>query len=344
MKLIDESDTNFVCFTGGVVLVESACPGSDLKWPLLPTTCKLEVLKTNISVIGPSCPLNFVDSYPLTVPSNESVQITAGSYFDVDVTHITINDGDDYGISIYIYPTNDSGPIFDYESEDGTFKMKAWLAGGFLRASRLITSNPYSFLVNEKNNLVTLNKWQKVGVSVDTSAKSLRTVVADNLQINSDSASQQSEDGVNDDANRPIVTPGKLRVGASFNVSVPRTFSGLVTCLGVVKNKNLDCFSDCVSTQKWSITPTFSDVDKLHYATFSGVKFDMIPIITPIHQSVSRSLTTCAITCLTDFLYCRSFTFQSQSKACSLFSAIYTQSSDFSIQPGHIYYKLLDYI
>ncbi|XP_062571992.1 uncharacterized protein LOC134233951 [Saccostrea cucullata] len=331
----------FKCFClCRVVFVESACQDSHFKWPFLPTTCHLEVLKSNNSIIGPSCPLSFADRYPITNPSNKSVEIKPGFFFDVDVPLITINI-DDYGISLYVYPTSDSGTIFDYQSEDETFRMKVWLDGGNLRASRRITRNVFTYLVNEEANPVILNQWQKVGVSVDSSAKSLRTFVADSLEISNDSPNQKSIDGDSDDANRQIVTPGKMRVGASFNESDPRTFTGLVTCLGMVLHKELDCFTDCASTGNWRNTPTFSDADKLHYATFSGVQFDKMPITTPIYQSVTRSLTTCAITCLRDFIYCRSFTFQSQSNTCSLFSAIYTQSFEFTTQAGHIYYKLL---
>lgn len=256
MCKLNTREVFFSISKGRLMGVRSACATSHLKWPLLPTTCTLEVLSSTSSIIDPPCPLSFTEGYPVSGQINNSVQITAGSFFDVDVTNITVNSNDDYGISIYVYPQTDSGPLFDYQSTDGSFELKVWLDSGYIRASRLVTNNPYTYLVNEQLNPVIVNTWQKVGVSVDTGAKKLITHVSNNLQINKDSVSTKDQaSNTNNDIDRLIVTPGKIRVGGMFNNSVPRTFAGFVTCIGLVKDdKNLDCLTDCASDTSWSVS------------------------------------------------------------------------------------------
>lgn len=243
-------------FVSGKFSVDS-CQTSTMKWPLLPTTCKFEVLLSNINEVHPLCrSLSFVSDYPINNPNAKvAVNVSSGSFFDVDVAGYTMDINSDYGISIYIYPQNESGPIFNYRSTDGSFEMAVWLENANLKAMRRISSNPQAYLVNENIQPVVPNTWQKVGVSVDTSGKKLKTFVATNLQENSDTTNTKDATGGDEDVKRPLVTPGVIRVGAMFNESVHRTFSGLVTCIGlVIGNKDLDCLSDCVQKSSWTFS------------------------------------------------------------------------------------------
>lgn len=231
-----------------------------LKWPLLPNTCKYEVLQSNIHEVHPLCrSLGFAAGYPITsgTDNDKSVKIPAGFFFDVDVPNVTIDVSTDYGISVYVYPRT-SGPVFDYLSNDGSFQLAAWIENGLFKAFRRITKSPESFLVNEKINEVVFNMWQKFGVSVDTSGKKLITIVANNLQLDKDDPKNPDQGGSGDDADRPLITPGKLRVGGMFNESVPRTFSGMVTCIGLVQDKDLDVLIDCVSKNRWKFSKFIS--------------------------------------------------------------------------------------
>lgn len=89
---------------------------------------------------------------------------------------------------------------------------------------------------------------------------------------------------------------------------------------------------------------TFGNMANHYQATFKGVRFGEVPSVQILHQSVTRSLITCSVICLRDFQTCRSFTYESQSNKCSLYSEIYTISSDFIRSPGHTYYVLLSYV
>lgn len=211
---------------------------------------------SNIHEVHPLCrSLGFAAGYPITTgtDNDKSVAIPAGFFFDVDVPNVTINVNTDYGISVYVYPQT-SGPVFDYLSNDGSFQLAAWIENGIFKAFRRIIKSPETYLVNEQSNQVMFNMWQKLGVSVDTSGKKLRTIVADNLALNSDSPQNMDQTGSNIDTDRPLVTPGKLRLGGMFNDSVPRTFSGMVTCIGLVLDKDFDFLTDCVSKTRWKFS------------------------------------------------------------------------------------------
>lgn len=333
--------------SAGIFKVTESATTPILKWPLLPNTCKYEVLLSNIYEVHPLCrSLWFAAGYPITTDTDndKSVAIPAGFFFDVDVPDVTINDNIDYGISVYVYPRT-SGPVFDYLSNDGSFQLAAWIENGMFKAFRRITTSPETYLVNDQlSKQVLLNTWQKVGVSVDTSGKKLKTIVADNLALDSDNPSNADKTGISFDADRPLVTPGKLRLGGMFNDSVPRTFSGMVTCIGLVLHKDLDVLTDCVSKTRWKFNATFGNEATQYAATFKGMRLGSKPTASPIHQSVTKSPIMCSVTCLRDFQTCRSFTYEKQSNTCLLYPEIYTLTTDFNHMDGYTYYQLESYV
>lgn len=227
-------------FTG----ITGACSTNILqRWPLTPEVCTNQVL-FNPDLRVSYCPHMFVQDLPAPhTPrvSPFSVNLSADSVLDLQITSTP---SEDYGFSAFVKPaTNASSSILHYKSEDGSFEMK-FLSTASETSAFIIGENPCVL------DALQVGQWQRIAMTVDVTKSKLSLLIGDANAFDVRSISCTTGTKANS-----IKTPGTLRVGGSFD---GETFSGLVSCVGFVGDKNIDCSTDCFDSRTWSSRKHFN--------------------------------------------------------------------------------------
>lgn len=221
--------------------VVGACSSSDhLRWPLSPDVCTDQVL-SNPDLHLRYCPLQFVDDVPPlpTTPSLDPHSVNLSAENSLDFRIYSAPSGD-YGFSVFVKPAEETNScILHYKSDDGSFEMK-------------FTSTPTESVASIPGVVscsfkpLPQGQWRKIGMSMDDS----------NAKINAFVDVEPFDDYKDDVQSAASIrvlpkfaVPGTLRVGGSFD---GETYKGLVSCIGFVFHKNLDCSTDCYDSSTWS--------------------------------------------------------------------------------------------
>nr|XP_034303716.1 uncharacterized protein LOC117681806 [Crassostrea gigas] len=275
------------------------------RWPLTPEVCTDQVL-SNPDLRFSYCPHTFVQDLPAphTPPvSPFSVNLSADSVLDFRIT--TAPSGD-YGFSAFVKPTtNDDSCILHYKSDDGSFEMKLLSTASGTNVS-VIEWDSSTF-----NASLKVGQWQRIAMTMDVSMSRLSLIIE---------GAPFDDTDVNIFGWRPDIiapsfkTPGTLRVGGSFD---GETFSGLVSCVGFMEDKRIDCSNDCYNSNTWSSINMFPE--KRDYGKFSPTETRKIPNQTPISVTSANSLSACALKCLRDYLLCVSVAYNSATGSCSFY-------------------------
>ncbi|XP_052719429.1 uncharacterized protein LOC128191411 [Crassostrea angulata] len=294
---------NFYCFTG----LRGVCSDKILlRWPLTPEVCTDQVL-SNPDLRFSYCPRTLVQDLPAphTPPvSPFSVNLSADSFLDLRIT--TTAPSGDYGISAFVKPAiNDDSCILHYKSDDGSFEMK------FLSTASGTNVSVIGWDSSTFNASLKVGQWQRIAMTMDVSMSRLSLIIE---------GAPFNDTDVNIFGWRPDIiapsfkTPGTLRVGGSFE---GETFSGLVSCVGFMEDKRIDCSNDCYNSNTWSSINMFPE--KRHYGKFSPTETGKIPNQTPISVTSANSLSACALHCLRDFVLCVSVAYNSATGSCSFY-------------------------
>eukprot|EP00105_Crassostrea_gigas_P040367 XP_019924515.1 PREDICTED: uncharacterized protein LOC105332411 isoform X1 [Crassostrea gigas] len=275
-----------------------------LRWPLTPEVCSDQVL-SNPDLWFSYCPHTFVQDLPAphTPPvSPFSVNLSADSVLDLRIT--TAPSGD-YGFSAFVRPdTNNDSCILHYKSDDGSFEMK------FLSTASETRVSVIGWTSVAGNNLL-VKEWQRIAMAMDASQSKLNLIIEGAPFDDTDVNSFDQKPGT---PALSFKTPGTLRVGGSFD---GETFSGLVSCVGFVEDKTIDCSTGCYDATTWSSINMYSE--KRHYGTFSPTETEKIPNQTPINVTLADKLSSCALQCLKDVLLCVSIAYNSATGSCSFY-------------------------
>nr|XP_034300654.1 uncharacterized protein LOC117681248 [Crassostrea gigas] len=297
---ISKSLTELFTFTG-----LKACSDKILqRWPLTPEVCTDQVL-SNPDLRVSYCPHTFVQDLPAphTPPvSPFSVNLSADSVLDLRISTVP---SEDYGFSAFIKPvTNDDSCILHYKSDDGSFEMKFFSTASETNAS-IIGWDSCTF------NALQVGQWQRIFMGMDSNHRKL--IISIDGSPFGVSALKTDVTGIESPA-ITFKTPGTLRVGGSFD---GETFSGLVSCVGFVEDKTIDCYTDCFDSSTWASSNMYPE--KRHYGTFSPTESGKIPNQTPINVSSADSLSSCALQCLKDVLLCVSVAYNRATGTCSFY-------------------------
>nr|XP_034303714.1 uncharacterized protein LOC105332411 [Crassostrea gigas] len=275
-----------------------------LRWPLTPEVCSDQVL-SNPDLRFSNCPHTFVQDLPAphTPPvSPFSVNLSADSILDLRIT--TAPSGD-YGFSAFVKPaTDDDSCILHYKSDDGSFEMKFFSTASGTNASVIGWDSCAS-------SALQVGEWQRIAMAMDASQSKLNLIIE---------GAPFDDTDVNIFGWKPgsiapsFKTPGTLRVGGCFD---GETFSGLVSCVGFVEDKNIDCSTGCYDSSSWTSFNMYPE--KKHYGTFLPTESGNIPIQTPISATFTDSMSFCALQCLKDVLLCVSLAYNSITGVCSFY-------------------------
>eukprot|EP00105_Crassostrea_gigas_P040368 XP_019924516.1 PREDICTED: uncharacterized protein LOC105332411 isoform X2 [Crassostrea gigas] len=275
-----------------------------LRWPLTPEVCSDQVL-SNPDLWFSYCPHTFVQDLPAphTPPvSPFSVNLSADSVLDLRIT--TAPSGD-YGFSAFVRPdTNNDSCILHYKSDDGSFEMK------FLSTASETRVSVIGWTSVAGNNLL-VKEWQRIAMAMDASQSKLNLIIEGAPFDDTDVNSFDQKPGT---PALSFKTPGTLRVGGSFD---GETFSGLVSCVGFVEDKTIDCSTGCYDATTWSSINMYPE--KRHYGTFLPTESGKIPIQTPTSATFADSMSSCALQCLKDVLLCVSLAYNSITGVCSFY-------------------------
>lgn len=275
-----------------------------LRWPLTPNVCSDQVL-SNPYLRFSYCPHAFVQDLPAphTPPvSPFSVNLSADSVLDLRIT--TAPSGD-YGFSAFVKPaTNDDSCILHYKSDDGSFEIK------FLTTASGTNASVFGW-DSVASNALQVGQWQRIAMAMDASQSKLNLFIEGAPFDDTDVNIIDWKPGTTATS---FKTPGTLRVGGSFD---GETFSGLVSCVGFVGDKNIDCSTGCFDSSTWSSLNMYPE--KRHYGTFSPTETGNIPNQTPISVTSTDSLNFCALKCLKEVLLCVSLAYNSATGSCSFY-------------------------
>ena len=213
-----------------ISLVSADCTSPTMAWPLMETTCGSNTL--DIGYVTHPCGMIFGTFDPLLLISPMQFSGNPSSYIDVDVniTSSSLYDKD-FGISVLFYASDMSGCILHYQSPqsnaqspgEGTHELWVMLEHDRLAIYRRVLggTNTLETIRDTESTQMTKGMWWQVAFILDVSLGSVEFYTQN---------AKTSKIGAQLYPDHPLLGPGVLRIGASFDTSIA-AFSGSITCV-----------------------------------------------------------------------------------------------------------------